>query len=32
MWIRIKLAAKMLIIAWTLMEKKQVFDPGYLKD
>ena len=29
---RVKLAAKMLIIAWTLMKKKEVFDPGYLKD
>jgi len=28
---RIKLAAKMLVIAWTLMKKKEVFDPGYLK-
>jgi transposase len=27
---RIKLAAKMLIIAWTLMKKKEVFDPGYI--
>jgi transposase len=25
---RIKLAAKMLVIAWTLMKKKEVFDPG----
>jgi transposase len=29
---RVKLAAKMLIIAWTLMKKKERFDPGYLKD
>lgn len=29
---RIKLAAKMLIIAWTLMKKKEVFDPGYIKE
>lgn len=27
---RIKLAAKMLIIAWTLMKKKEAFDPAYL--
>ena len=27
---RVKLAAKMLIIAWTLMKKKEVFDPVYL--
>ncbi|OPY73898.1 MAG: Transposase IS116/IS110/IS902 family protein [Syntrophorhabdus sp. PtaU1.Bin002] len=25
---RIKLAAKMLVIAWTLMKKRQMFDPG----
>ena len=25
---RVKLAAKMLIIAWTLMMKKEKFDPG----
>jgi transposase len=25
---RVKLAAKMLSIAWTLMKKKEVFDPG----
>jgi hypothetical protein len=24
---RVKLAAKMLVIAWTLMKKKEVFDP-----
>jgi len=27
---RVKLAAKMLVIAWTLMKKRQVFDPAYL--
>jgi len=27
----VKLAAKMLIIAWTLMKKKEMFDPGYIK-
>jgi len=27
---RVKLAAKMLIIAWTLMKKKEFFDPEYL--
>ncbi len=27
---RVKLAAKMLTIAWTLMKKKERFDPGYL--
>ena len=27
---RVKLSAKMLIIAWTLMKKKEVFDPGYI--
>ena len=27
---RVKLAAKMLIIAWTLMEKQEHFNPGYL--
>ncbi len=27
---RVKLAAKMLIIAWTLMKKKEPFDPSYL--
>ncbi len=27
---RVKLAAKLLIIAWTLMKKKESFDPGYL--
>jgi len=29
---RVKLSAKMLVIAWTLMKKKEVFNPGYLKD
>ena len=28
---RVKLAAKLLIIAWTLMKKKEYFDPKYLK-
>jgi transposase len=28
---RIKLAAKMLVIAWTLMKKKEVFDPGCIE-
>ena len=27
---RVKLAAKLLVIAWTLMKKKEVFDPAYL--
>ena len=27
---RVKLAAKMLKIAWTLMRKEEVFDPEYL--
>jgi transposase len=27
---RVKLAAKMLVIAWTLMKKKEPFDPKYL--
>jgi transposase len=27
---RVKLAAKLLIIAWTLMKKKEPFDPKYL--
>jgi transposase len=27
---RVKLAAKLLIIAWTLMKKKETFDPGRL--
>jgi len=26
----VKLSAKMLLIAWTLMKKKEVFDPGHL--
>ncbi len=28
---RVKLAAKMLIIAWTLMKKKEMFNPGCVK-
>jgi len=27
---RVKLVAKMLVIAWTLMKKKEPFDPDYL--
>jgi transposase len=27
---RVKLSAKMLLIAWTLMKKKEAFDPAYL--
>jgi len=27
---KVKLAAKMLIIAWTLMKKREPFDPTYL--
>jgi hypothetical protein len=27
---RVKLAAKLLVIAWTLMKKKEHFDPGQL--
>ena len=27
---RVKLAAKLLIIAWTLMKKQEFFDPDYL--
>jgi len=27
---RVKLAAKLLVIAWTLMKKKESFNPGYL--
>ncbi len=27
---RVKLAVKMLVIAWTLMKRKEVFDPAYL--
>jgi transposase len=29
---RVKLAAKLFVIAWTLMKKKEPFDPGYLKN
>jgi transposase len=29
---RVKLAAKMLVIAWTLMKKQEPFDPSYLKN
>ena len=28
---RVKLAAKLLVIAWTLMKKKEIFNPQYLK-
>ncbi len=28
---RVKLSAKLLVIAWTLMKKREVFDPKYLK-
>jgi len=28
---RVKLGAKMLVIAWTLMKKKELFNPDYLK-
>ena len=28
---RVKLAAKLLVIAWTLMKKQEAFDPKYLK-
>ena len=28
---RVKLAAKLLVVAWTLMKKKECFDPKYLK-
>jgi transposase len=28
---RVKLAAKLLVIAWTLMKKKEPFDPAYLQ-
>jgi transposase len=31
MKMRVKLSAKMLLIAWTLMKKKEAFDPAYLK-
>ena len=27
---RVKLAAKMLVIAWTLMKKREVFNPDYI--
>jgi hypothetical protein len=27
---RVKLAAKLLVIAWTLMKKKEPFNPAYL--
>jgi hypothetical protein len=27
---RVELAAKLLVIAWTLMKKKEKFDPTYL--
>ena len=27
---RVKLSAKMLVIAWTIMKKKEKFDPGRL--
>ncbi len=27
---RVKLAAKMLVIAWTLMKRQEVFDPAYM--
>ena len=27
---RVKLAAKLLLIAWTLMKKKEAFNPAYL--
>ena len=27
---RVKLAAKLLVIAWTLMKRKEAFDPAYL--
>ena len=28
---RVKLAAKLLVIAWTLMKKEEPFNPDYLK-
>lgn len=28
---RVKLAAKMLVIAWTIMKKKEPFDPGFIR-
>jgi transposase len=30
MKVRVKLSAKLLLIAWTLMKKKEAFDPGFL--
>ncbi|MDY6837049.1 MAG: hypothetical protein SWH78_03655 [Thermodesulfobacteriota bacterium] len=27
---RVKLAAKMLVVAWTLMKRQEAFDPDYL--
>ena len=27
---RVKLAAKLLVIAWTLMKKREAFNPAYL--
>jgi transposase len=27
---RVKIAAKLLVVAWTLMKKKELFDPKYL--
>jgi hypothetical protein len=30
MKMRVKLSAKMLLMAWTLMKKKETFDPAYL--
>lgn len=29
---RVKLAAKMLVIAWTLMKKKEIFNPGCIEE
>jgi len=29
---RVNLTAKMLVIAWTLMKKKEEFNPDYLKN
>jgi hypothetical protein len=31
MKMRVKLAAKMLVIAWTLMKKKEVFNPSFIE-
>ena len=28
---RVKIAAKMLVIAWTLMKRKESFDPAYIQ-